>query len=80
MINIAVDINGQKGPNINGRDFFWFYVYNNGIIDDIPINANTVAPLTTAERETQYSNYCASANYVDGCFGKILNDNWQMTY
>jgi len=80
LINIAVDINGQKGPNINGRDFFWFYVYNNGIIDDMPINVNTVAPLTTAERETQYSSYCASANSVDGCFGKILNDNWQMTY
>ena len=80
LVNIGIDINGQKGPNIGGRDLFWFYVYNNGVIDDVPIDANTVAPLTTAERETQYSNYCASANSVDGCFGKILNDNWQMTY
>ncbi len=78
LVNIGIDINGQKGPNIGGRDLFWFYVYNNGVIDDYPIDANTVAPMTSAERDTQFTTYCNST--ADGCFGKILNDNWQMTY
>ena len=78
LVNIGIDINGQKGPNIGGRDLFWFYVYNNGVIDDFPIDANTVAPMTSAERDTQFTTYCNST--ADGCFGKILNDNWQMTY
>ena len=30
--NIVVDINGAKGPNIFGRDFFWFLITENGII------------------------------------------------
>ena len=78
LVNIGIDINGQKGPNIGGRDLFFFCVYNNGVIDDLPIDENTVAPMTSAERDTQFANYCNSSAF--GCFGKILNDNWQMTY
>ena len=78
LVNIIIDINGQKGPNIGGRDLFWFFVYNNGVIDDWPMNENAVAPMTSAERDTQFTTYCNST--ARGCFGKILNDNWQMTY
>ena len=81
LVNIGIDINGQKGPNIGGRDLFWFYVYNNGVIDDAPIDANTVAPMTTEQRNTQFNAKCLNhEGSPDGCFGKILNDNWQMTY
>ena len=81
LINIGIDINGQKGPNIGGRDLFWFYVYNNGVIDDVAIDANTVAPMTTEQRNTQFNAKCLNhEGSPDGCFGKILNDNWQMTY
>ncbi len=76
LINIAVDINGQKGPNITGRDFFFVYVYNNGYIDD----SDSDAPLSTESREEMFSNGCQKGTTLYGCFGKILNDNWQMTY
>ena len=81
LINMALDINGQKGPNIGGRDLFWFYIYNNGLIDDLPIDANTVAPLTTEQRDSLFNARCLNhKSSPDGCLGKILNDNWQMTY
>ena len=77
VLNIAVDINGKQGPNILGRDLFWLYLYNDGIIDD----AGTSAPLTKEKREEVYNNSCNNAvGGAGGCFGKILNDNWKMTY
>ena len=77
---IYLDVNGQKGPNIAGRDIFAIYIYNNGLIDD---NAGeNVAPLTFEERETSFNENCiqTTGSTWYGCFGKILNDNWQMTY
>ena len=38
--------------------------------------------LAEAQRNTQFTAGCVTAGVDDlhGCFGKILNDNWQMTY
>ena len=93
LIQLGVDINGQKGPNIVGRDFFLFYIYNNGVIDDLVLaNPDTAgdgtwsetasAPLSEDERELNFQKSCKSstAGFYHGCLGKILNDNWQMTY
>ena len=77
LVNIMVDINGKKGPNIEGRDMFLMCLYNNGLIDD----QGTSAPLTKDARENLFTNYCQkTSSGIGGCFGKILNDNWQMTY
>ena len=80
ILNIAVDINGLKGPNIVGRDLFWLYVYTNGLIDDAPPDAAANAPLTKEQRDEAYNSKCLPGTSSDGCFGKILNDNWEMTY
>ena len=70
-----VDTNGLKGPNIFGRDAFIFYVYKNGLIDDGPSNGENNAPLTKEEREELN---CEGS--MNGCFGRLLNDNWEMNY
>ena len=89
VVEVWVDSNGQKGPNIVGRDFFIMYVYNNGVIDDINFEEKadgsgvdlTVVPLSTDYRERMFNTYCqGNTGTRRGCFGKILNDNWQMTY
>ena len=38
--------------------------------------------LAEEQRNTQFTAGCVTAGVDDlhGCFGKILNDNWQMTY
>ena len=90
----AVDTNGQKGPNIFGRDIFLLYFYNDGTIDDVVTNCTednsycgvwdgTASPPTKEEREDVFNKACnigSNKNNYHGCFGKILNDNWQMTY
>ena len=80
IANITVDINGQKGPNILGRDLFWMALYSDGTIDDF--DYNNPAPLSESLRNAAYNTYCQGSGQVPGygCFGKILNDNWQMTY
>lgn len=80
LFALYVDINGQQGPNIAGRDIFAIYVYNNGLIDDT--GGSNGAPLTKEEREKSYNENCSQATGSTwyGCFGKILNDNWEMTY
>ena len=76
--NIMVDINGKQGPNILGRDLFTIAVYKNGVLDDTA----AAAPLSETERNTLYTSNCTGTGGANvwGCFGKILNDNWEMTY
>ena len=75
---IDLDINGPKGPNIAGRDVFILGIFNNGMIDEYSAMS---APASTEVREQVFNDHCISANTTwTGCFGKILNDNWQMNY
>ena len=82
VLSCHIDINGRKGPNTLGKDRFGIYVYNNGRLDDIfGESANNLgnAPLSKDEREESFETYCFT-NGTAGCFGKILNDNWQINY
>lgn len=84
LLSIVVDTNGAKGPNIAGRDIIAMYVYTNGLIDDI--SKDSMAPLTEEQREDIFQSGCNASsvnddgNSITGCFGKILNDNWEMNY
>ena len=75
IANFMVDINGSQGPNISGRDLFFLYLYSNGIIDEGPDNTTNNAPLTKEQREAPN---CQTT--LNGCFGRLLNDNWEMNY
>ena len=75
---LYVDINGPKGPNIAGRDMFAIYIYNDGTVDDW---SNDGEKPDKDDRDSNFDSDCYSANNSwTGCFGKILNDNWEMTY
>ena len=93
LSQISVDVNGAKGPNIAGRDLFIMYIYNDGKIDDLKTTCKndtdidctswygTNTPLTPEERENIFNQNCNNKGYgYHECFGKILNDNWQMKY
>ena len=73
-----VDINGQQGPNIAGRDVFILGLFNNGIVDEYAL---TTAPGDKDTRENLFNTTCNADNTTwHGCFGKLLNDNWEMNY
>ena len=93
---IVVDINGLNKPNISGRDIFAFSFYYDGSLDSVTPECRkgipnkttiTCSGHNTAEelREFRYTtNFsgdpCISSYYGEGCFDKILNDNWKMDY
>ena len=76
IVQFIVDINGPKGPNIAGRDLFFIYLYKNGLLDDGTDQTVNQAPLTKEQREA--AGTCQSS--LTGCFGRLLNNNWEMTY
>ena len=89
LYRIAIDVNGQKGPNIYGRDLFILYIFSDGVVDAYRVNPDcrennncTLGANPSEHREKLYES-CASSTgntWYDGCFAKILNDNWQMNY
>ena len=89
-MEIWVDTNGAKGPNIIGRDMFVMFLYNNGVLDDLNsqndaddnVTGYASVPLSKELREEKFNRYCMAGSGVNihGCFGKLLNDNWEMTY
>ena len=82
LLNVGIDINGKGGPNILGRDLFFFAVYKNGLIDDYANDVTVNAPLTEETRDNMFNTQCNAGAPGSGwgCFGKLLNDNWEMTY
>lgn len=78
---IAVDINGKSGPNIVGRDCFVMYLWRDGVLDEWEVTPDCRKNNSTCAKSTRdynYENNCQSSYF--GCFGKILNDNWEMNY
>jgi len=52
MNQIAIDINGKKGPNVTGKDFF---------VIDITINSDPVKPFSWNETEANIISGCPSS-------------------
>lgn len=65
---MQVDVNGQQGPNILGRDLFHLDLYSDGKVGE--------------SYDNDLSNSCLSgdASYGAGCFDKVVKDGWQMDY
>lgn len=84
---IFVDVNGQEGPNVGGRDMFKLYFYADGTVDDAGVNPNCRKNGGTcygggtprSKRDSNF-NSCKTSLVGEGCFGKIINDNWVMNY
>lgn len=59
-----IDINSTDGPNIGGRDFFAIYLNKK----------------TNKIYDEEPSSNCVKSQYGEGCFGKLLENNWEMNY
>lgn len=80
---INVDINGTAEPNIAGRDLFYMGWVKDGTLDEYfisDINGNYRSGDVAQLREDAYAQCKNSGTYAVGCFGKILNDGWEMNY
>jgi type II secretory pathway pseudopilin PulG len=61
---IRVDVNSTDGPNIGGRDMFMFMIEK----------------ATNKIYEESPSSECGTRNTGDGCYSKLVEDNWEMNY
>lgn len=86
--HITIDVNGAQGPNIAGRDLYFVSYYNDGSIDEdgIPpsckLSGTGCGSGKTAAKDvrTAIGATCKTRKDAKGCFGLILNNNWEMDY
>lgn len=71
---IAVDINGHKGPNQSGRDFFYWRVYKDGRVIPVGTDDDNNKGCDAASTDiTQGSDGAAGTG--SGCTAKILTES-----
>ena len=65
---VYIDINGPKGPNIYGKDFFSFSL----------IEGKGIVPAGYNARNPTLNLNCSTSGKGDACAAKIMRDGWQM--
>ena len=78
-MSVQIDINGKKGPNISGRDFFIVYIDDKGQLYPYG-SASMHGKNRSALVATDNSEYTCSDHYGAGCFGRIYDSDWVMDY
>lgn len=68
-VKINLDINGNQGPNIGGRDMFEFYIRPEG----------DISPCATGTCDPKEAT-CIASDIGKDCYGVITEANWQMNY
>ncbi len=75
---IAVDLNGQKKPNLRGRDIFYFRYYIYYETDNNYRNGKFVPYGYNWSRASLITTGCASGESYSLCAGLIARDGWQI--
>lgn len=81
-IAIFFDVNGKKGPNIAGRDFWTFSVFYDGSIDEGGITPEKKAEWTSEELKKNIKfrfDNCKNGTY-GGCFGHFMRNGFKFDY
>ncbi len=76
--SVAVDINGKKGPNIGGRDFFTFRLHTDGKLGESYLPDTYHAGDRCTDMGFGEDNNAAL--YGANCFDKIVGSGWSMDY
>ncbi len=76
---IKFDINGEKGPNQDGRDMFQFEInYGGNASSDNPSILKDLPGYTDTSR-SQYLATCKKGScYANACTALIMNDGWEI--
>ena len=74
LITVNVDVNGQEGPNIGGRDMFEFYVDSTGEVKYCSDGTNAGSSCDTEK------SGCTSSATGQGCVKALADNAWVMNY
>ena len=87
---LAIDVNGKKGPNIEGRDIFEFNISSNGKL--VPFwSKSSVLFADGSDASAWYNNPTAcgtkgkadaeeKSTFGSGCAARIIDNGWVMDY
>ncbi len=75
---VIVDINGQKKPNLVGRDIFYFRHYIHYGTDDHPVNGKFMPYGYTWNRGDLVARGCGAEQSYTLCAALIMKDGWQI--
>lgn len=82
-IDIYVDVNGKKGPNINGRDLFVVGIRADGkVVPSSYYSTASAEGISPSVIDSRCLTPVAAGGiwYADVCAAKIINDGWVMDY
>ena len=74
---VFIDVNGVEDPNIAGRDLFTFNIYGDYSIDEVDPALSDEEKQTA---KTQLMAKCTTSNNGEGCFTRLLENDWKMNY
>lgn len=74
---VYIDTNGPEAPNISGRDLFRLMIFDDFTVDEVN---PTLSSEAKENARTTLANNCLTSTDGSGCFSKIYDDNWKMTY
>ena len=77
FIRLIIDLNGQEGPNIAGRDLFTVNIYTDGKVTET-YDSSYLTPENLTERKAICIE--GDTSYSGGCFTTIMYSGWKMDY
>lgn len=83
MGKLAIDVNGATGPNMWGRDVFYFRIGDDGILH--PAGSINFSILENNNEEDTWSNNnsdyaCTDATKTFGCTARLIENNYEIDY
>ncbi len=87
---MLIDVNGLKEPNTYGRDVFWFFLGNDGMLypyggaDHAVLGASCdyhdLANCASYWANDSSSMACNASGKGQGCAGRVMEAGWKMDY
>ena len=75
-LSVVVDVNGKKGPNINGYDVWGMSIFYDGSVDDGGVTPEAIQAGEAHEiRKSHLEETCKIKTY-GGCFGGLIENKW----
>jgi len=79
--DMFIDVNGLKGPNVEGRDLFEFYITNGRGPAIYPYGGNEFRNLGRSWTNSGMPEFCTKNEpYGMYCGARIIEEGWQMNY
>lgn len=90
MGTLSVDVNGLKGPNIEGRDIFDFYISGTGRLVPLWSKDDLIYHNLDDSRSWEHNSAACGtkgipdaetvAQYGSGCAARVISNGWVMDY